>query len=235
VETIVDIVPVEVAQTALSWPARAEAAVVVDDASYGFAAELLKNVKALRNQIADFCKPEIARWHDGHKASLKRMAELEAPLTIAEATIKKALTVYATAQDAKRKAEEARLAALAREEEEARRLVEAAALEAEGVKTGDQEMVQTAQDIMAAPVVAPVITLPKATPTVAGVSMRETYVVTGIDIKALVLAAAKDDNLLGYLQPNESAIGSVVRSTKGLVKIPGVSTDVKKVASASGR
>jgi len=226
VETIVDIVPVEVAQTALSWPARAEAAVVVDDASYGFAAELLKNVKALRNQIADFCKPEIARWHDGHKASLKRMAELEAPLTIAEATIKKSLTTYATAQDAKRKAEEARLAALAREEEEARRLVEAAALEAEGVKTGDQEMVQTAQDIMAAPVVAPVITLPKATPTVAGVSMREAWRYRITD-PALVPRS--------YLVIDDAKLGAVVRALKEMTDIPGVVAYSEKVASASGR
>ena len=225
-ETTVEHVAAEVTQTALTWPARAEALRVVDDETYANAADMLKGIKALRNTIADTFDKHIATAHAQHKALLKEKATAEAPLTIAESIIKKSLTVYATEQERRRKVEEARLAALAQLEEENRRLVEAAALEAEGLKTGDQEMVQTAQDIMAAPVVAPVITLPKATPTVAGVSMREAWRYRITD-PALVPRS--------YLVIDDAKLGAVVRALKEMTDIPGVVAYSEKVASASGR
>lgn len=216
----------QLVQTALSWPARAEAARVVDDASYLQVADWLKAIKALRTKIAAIYDKNIKRWHEGHKIAVKEKADAEAPLVQAEALFKKHLADYATAQEIRRKAEEARLAELARREEENRRLVEAAALEEEGVATGDADMVQTAQQIMAAPVVAPVVTLPKSTPTVAGLSFREVwkYRITNIDL----LPKA-------YMVPDEARIGAVVRALKAQTDIPGIQVYSEKVPSASGR
>ena len=166
---------------------------------------------------------------------MKEKADAEAPLAIAETTLKRSLVDYQQEQERKRIAEEKRLAEIARQEAEKRQLEEAAALEAEALATDDAGMLAAAQEMVSAPVAAPVVTLPKATPTVAGLSYRDSYVVTGIDLKVLVKAAATDANLLAYLQADESAIGAVVRSTKGAMKIPGVTTDVKRIASAIGR
>lgn len=220
---------------ALAWPEKATALKVVDDATYGLAADWLKGIKALRNKIADVFDGHIRRAHEAHKALVKEKADAEAPLAIAETTLKRSLVDYQQEQERKRIAEEKRLAEIARQEAEKRQLEEAAALEAEALATDDAGMLAAAQEMVSAPVAAPVVTLPKATPTVAGLSYRDSYVVTGIDLKVLVKAAATDANLLAYLQADESAIGAVVRSTKGAMKIPGVTTDVKRIASAIGR
>ena len=224
-----------VKQDALTWPQRAEALRIVDSETYTAASEMLKGIKSLRNRIAEvFDKHVNAAWK-AHKALVAEKSAAEAPLTLAEGVIKRGLIDYSEAQERLRRAEEKRLSELARQAEEDRRMAEAAALEAEALATDDIEMLATAQEIIAAPVVAPVVSLPKATPTVSGISYRDSYVVTSINLPALVKAAALDANLLAYLQPNESAIGAVVRSTKGAMTIPGVTTDVKRIASASGR
>lgn len=211
---------------ALSWPERAAALQVVDAPSYTAGGELLKAIKALRQTIADTFDPHVRRAHEAHKALVKEKADAEAPLTIAETTIKRALVLYTEAEERARREEEKRLQAEAQRQEEARRLEEAAALEAAALETGDVEMLATAQEIVAAPVVAPVVVLPKATPKVAGISYRDVPKFRIVN-EALVPRQ--------YLMVNETAIGAVVRGMKGKVTIPGVEVWIEKVASASAR
>jgi hypothetical protein len=211
---------------ALSWPERAKALTVTDSTSYEAGAALLKGIKALRNRIAETFDSHIKRAHEAHKALVKEKADAEAPLTLAEGTIKKALVAYTEAEERKRREEERRLAEEARKAEEARRLEEAAALETMALDTSDAEMLATAQDIVAAPVVAPVIVLPTERPKVAGISYREVWKFRVVN-DALVPRE--------FLAVDEQKIGGYVRAMKGAAKIPGVEVYSEKVASASGR
>jgi hypothetical protein len=225
-QVVVNHDPEEVKSEALAWPERAAALKVTDAESYTAGGELLKAIKALRNRIADTFDTHIKRAHEAHKALVKEKADAEAPLTQAEGTIKRALIAYTEAEERKRREEERRLAEEARKAEEARRLEEAAALEAMAVETGDTEMMATAQEIVSAPVPAPVVVLPKTTPKVAGLSYREVW-------RFRVVNAALVPRQ--YLTVNEQAIGGVVRAMKGATVIPGVEVYSEKVASASGR
>jgi len=226
VEAATDPAAEMVKANALAWPEKAAALAVVDDATYGLASEMLKGIKALRNRIAETFDKHIKRAHEAHKGLVKEKADAEAPLTQAEATIKRNLVTYSTEQERLRKLKEQRLAEMARQQEEERQLAEAAALESYAVETGDAEMLVTAQEIAAAPVVAPVIVLPKATPVVSGISFRDVW-------KFRVVNAALVPR--EYLSVDEVKIGGVVRAMKNTVTIPGVDIYSEKVASASGR
>jgi hypothetical protein len=223
---VVDNTAETVKSDALAWPERAAALRVTDTQSYTIASEMLKGIKALRNRIADVFDKHISAAHAQHKALVKEKADAEAPLTQAEGTIKRSLIAYSEEQERIRKAEERRLAEIARKAEEDRRMAEAAALEAEALATGDVEMLATANEIVEAPLVAPVVTLPKATPTVSGISYREVWKFRVTNV-ALVPRE--------FLAVDETKIGGVVRAMKGLAKIPGVEVYSEKVASASGR
>lgn len=211
---------------ALAWPERAAALRVVDSQTYTDASEMLKGIKALRSKIAGVFDKHISAAFQQHKALVAEKAAAEKPLTEAETVIKRALVAYTEAEEKRRREEERRLAEEARKVEEARRLEEAAALEAEALASGDDEMLATAQEIVAAPVVAPVIVLPTERPKVAGISYREVW-------KFRVTNAALVPR--EYLSVDEQKIGGVVRAMKGAAKIPGVEVYAERIASASGR
>jgi hypothetical protein len=223
---VIDNDPEAVRCEALAWPERAAALQVSDPASYEAGGALLKAIKSLRNRIAETFDPHIKRAHEAHKALVREKAEAEAPLTQAETTIKRALIGYTEAEEKRRREEERRLAEVARKADEARRLAEAAALEAEALATGDDEMLATAQEMVTAPVAAPVIVLPTERPKVAGLSYRDVWKFRIVNPSLIPRQ---------YLIPNEQAIGGVVRSLKGSAQIPGVEVYCEKVASASGR
>lgn len=223
---VVDNDPDAIRSEALSWPDRAKALAVTDPSSYEEGGALLKAIKALRNRIAETFDGHIKRAHEAHKALVAEKAAAEKPLTEAETMIKRALVAYTEAEEKRRREEERRLAEEARKVEEARRLEEAAALEAEALASGDDEMLATAQEIVAAPVVSPVIVLPTERPKVAGISYREVW-------KFRVTNAALVPR--EYLSVDEQKIGGVVRAMKGAAKIPGVEVYAERIASASGR
>ena len=225
-ELVVDNAADAMKAEALTWPERAAAVVITDPASYEAGGGLLKAIKALRNRIAETFDPHIKRAHEAHKLLVKEKADAEAPLTQAESTIKRALVAYTEAEEKRRREEERRLQEEARKAEEARRLEEAAALESYALEHGDAGMLETAQEIVAAPVVAPVVVLQSERPKVAGLSYRDVW-------KFRVVNAALVPR--EYMAVDETKIGAVVRAMKGTVTIPGVEVYCEKVASASGR
>jgi hypothetical protein len=140
-------------------------------------------------------------------------------LVEAENHLKPMISRYQAEQERIRQEEEARIRReLAKQEEEARLQ---AAIEAE--KAGHKA---EAEEILSEPVpVSPVI-LPKTTPKVEGISSREVW-------KFRIVDATKIPR--EYMVPDEVGIGSVVRSTKGKVQIPGVEIYKESVVSAGRR
>jgi hypothetical protein len=224
----------EIATEALTWPERARAIAVTSPETYSAAAELLKGIKALRGRIAETFDPHIRRAHEAHKALVRQKADMEAPLTEAETTVKRALGTYTQEQERIRREEERRLAEEARKREEERRLAEAAALETEAAETGNAELLAEAQEMISAPVEAPVVILQSATPKVAGISYRENWKGACTDLAALVKAAAVRPELLSLLKPNDTAINQMARAQKGRFSVPGCKAWNEPIVASRG-
>ncbi len=211
----------KVRAAALTWPERARALVVTDDAGYAQGAELLKGIKALRQEVADTFDDHIRRAHEAHKALVREKADAEAPLTEAEGIIKVALVTYRNAQEQKRKDEERRLAEEACRRQQERALAEAAALEAAGEV---EEAAALLEDATTAP--APVVVLPSSTPKVSGISYKSIWKFRIVDANKVPRE---------FLCVDAVRIGGVVRALKGATKIPGVEVYEEQIAAASGR
>lgn len=224
-----------VTSEASGWPDRAKATVITDSASYMAACELLKGIKALRAKIAETFDPHIKRAYDAHTALCKEKRTAEAPLTEAEGVLKRLCAAYDDAQERLRVLEEQRLQALAREDEERRRLNEAAALEREGNATGDATLVDEAHALLEQPIEATTVLAERTIPKVAGISYRDTWSARVVSLPKLIAYVAAHPQHANLLVPNQAALNSLARSLKGGMAIDGVSAVCQKITAASGR
>lgn len=184
---------------------RADALVVENEATQMAAGDALKDIKRLRVAVAELLDTPIKAAHAAHKAICEVRNKLDRPLSRAEHCIKKKVSDWQYAEQRRRDAERQRLEAEAREAEETRRLEQAAQLE----RTGDKE---NAERVLAEPVIHTPVTV-KDVPKIKGVSVRErwTFRIVAVDLIPRE-----------YMIPNETVLGSLARSTKGKLKIPGV-------------
>lgn len=224
-----------IATEALAWPARAQALAIRDHLSYIEAGEFLKTIRGLRGRIGETLDPHIKRAHEAHKALVAEKARAEAPLLAAEATLKTALAEYDVAQEVLRQAEENRLRAIARQDEEARRVAAAAALEAEGRATGDEALLQEAERVLDAPLPVSVVVAP-TTPKLAGVSYRDHWTARVVNMRALIAWVAVHPGHDHLLKVNQTALDSLARALRDGLRIDGVEPQNKRTAAvASGR
>lgn len=217
-----------VAEKALTFPNRAKALQIVDDASYQAACEFLKGIKALRAEIAETFEPHIKRAHEAHKALLKEKADAEAPLADAERIAKSALVIYDQAQERLRREDQQRQQAELRRQEEERRLAEAVALEEAGE-------VDEAEALIAAPVEVPTVAVAPSTPKVSGIAYRETWSASVIDMGVLVAYVADHPQFAGFLSANMPALNAQARSLKRQMQIPGVEAVCTRDVAAGHR
>lgn len=136
----------------------------------------------------------------------RQKAELAMLLENARKTAKGHMIAWEDEQERQRKAEEDRLAAEAKAQAEKEALEAAVQAEAEG----NQE---EAVAILEAPVIVPVVTIPKQTPKVAGHTRR-------VVPKFRINDEAKLPRQ--FLMPDEKKIGGVIRALKAAHNIPGV-------------
>ncbi len=213
---------------ALTYPDRARSLCIEDAVSYAQACEFLKGIKALRAEIAETFEPHIKRAHESHRALLKEKADAEVPLAEAERIAKAALVVYDQQQDCIRRAEQERVRAELKRQEEERLLAEA--LDAEAA--GD---VETADALISEPVHVPTVAVAPSTPKVSGISYRETWSAEVTDLAALVRYVAQHPLFAGLLSPNMPALNGQARSLKGQLQIPGVKAVCTRDVAAGRR
>lgn len=206
----------ELEAKALTLPEQAKAIVIVDQLSYELAAEKLLAVAAMRREITDYHAPLKAKAHEAHKAICTAEAGMLAPVTEAEAILKRAIGTYQMEQ---RRIQEERDRA-AREESERQRIesLEASieAAEAEGAS------VEEVQAIINQPMVAPVVRVAPTLQPVAGVSAAKTYRAEVVNIRELCKAVAMGQVPEAYVAANMPSLNGVARSTRGSIRIPGV-------------
>jgi hypothetical protein len=207
-----------VVSEALTWPQRARSLRVVDGQTCVGASELLKGIKALRAKVAEVFDVHISNAFRAHKALVAEKAKAEAPLTEAEAIIKRGLAAYEQEQQRLARAESDRLAAIARQAEINRKLAEALAAEAMGDDAG-------AADILEEPISAAPVLVPTDVPKVSGVSYSTRWKFRIVNEKLVPRE---------FLSVDEAKIGAWVRSQKGQVTIPGVEVYSERSVSAGG-
>jgi len=197
----------EVREMALSVPetARMIVAIKTDD-DYVKASNILLTIKEIRKKIEQTFKPIKQRLDAAKKEVIEQERAADKPLVDAESYLKPLMAQYVAEQERKRREEERKLQEKLRREEEERIMLEA--LKAEAL-----EGTEAAEAVLeSAPQIPPVV-LPKMTPKVNGISMREVWKFRIVD-ESLIPRE--------FLKPDEVKIGGYVRSMKSSAKIPGV-------------
>lgn len=182
---------------------------VIDAPSYALAAERVKGLASLKKHITDWFEPLVKQANQAHKALTGRRAEELKPIEAEEARLKREMSTWSQEQQRRQREEEARLAAEAKQREEAIALQEAAMLRAQGVS--EAEAMAVVEQAIEAP--APIVSLGPAVQKVEGISYRSDwrYQITDPD------AIPRE-----YLTIDEKKIAGVVRALKGAARIPGV-------------
>lgn len=196
----------QIESEALSLPNKARSLAIVSNETYMQAGEMLLTIKALRKQVDASFDPVIKAAHNAHKAAVAEKKRIEEPLATAEGILKPAMAAWNQKQEEARRAEEARLQALAIKAEEDRRLAEAAVAQA----AGDTRAAEAA---LAAPITTPTVVLASTTPKLDGVSFTARWTFQIVDASLIPRE---------FLMPDEKRIGQYVRAMKDAGNIPGI-------------
>lgn len=217
---------------------------------FEIAADELRGVVTRRKQIEEL-RLSLTRPLDESKKRIMDLFRVPTDrLVEAEKLLRDEMTAYQVAErqqaEAARREAEARAAAERAEQERIQREADAARRKAEADaeaarRAGDAEAArkaaESAQAAAAAEAsarerveladIAPPTVIATMQPKAAGVATRKTWKHEVTDFKALVLAAAKraeagDDFLVGFLLPNDKALGTAAKSMQAKLAIPGV-------------
>jgi hypothetical protein len=199
----------EVTQTALSIIDQGKAVVIKSSDDYTAAGSLWTTIKGIMKQVDESFDPIISKAFAAHREAVAQKKKIYEPLESVYKYVKKCMSDYDTAQEAIRRAEEARLREIARKEEEERLLQEAIAAPPEE---------QAA--ILEEPVYVPPVVVRKEVPKVQWMSFREVWKFRVVDQKKI----PRD-----YLKIDDVKIGGVVRSMKGQTNIPGIEVYSERV------
>ena len=181
---------------------------IVSPEQYVQAAEVSKSIAALRKEIESTFDPIISKAYAAHKEACNQKSRYLNPLVEQQRKVDSLILAWNREQERIRRQKEEELAAQVRRDQEAQALREAEELE----RQGEPELANVVlENQIAAP--APVVSIASAVPKVDGLSKRVNW---RWRVKNVDLIPRQ------YMQPNEIAIGGVVRSLKDKTVIPGI-------------
>lgn len=210
-----------VEEKALSVPDQARNFLITTNEDFQNADSLLTSWKGIEAEIHSAFDPIVDAAHKAHKEAVAQRKKYLDPIEQGRALLKPKMSAYADEQERKRKEAERMAQEEARKREEEAQL--ATALEAE--KSGDTA---AAEAIIAAPVEALAVTLPKFTPKVQ-TTFRESWSAEVTSLLDLVKAIAAGKAPLNLVIPNTVALNGLARSLKGTMAYPGVKAVSRKV------
>jgi hypothetical protein len=190
---------------------------------YLYVGQLWQQGRELLKEIDEGYDDLVKAAHKLHKDAVAKKARYYVPTEAGVKSAKALMSTYDAEQERIRKAEQDRLAAIARKAEEERLLQEAAAVEAEARANGatKEEAAQQADAVIAEPVyVAPII-VAKATPKLAGGPVFQTRWDFDVVNEALIPRQ--------FLAVDMVKIRQIVTAMKGQTAIPGVRAFEKRV------
>ena len=197
---------------------RANFFVVNSSVDYERVAGFVKTIKVMRKRIDDTFDPTIKATNTAHKQALAAKKAFSVPLDEAEYIVKVKLVDYRNEQERIRRAEEDRLRAIARKEEEDRRVAHAARLESEGA-------VEQAKAVLETPGPVTPIVVARTTPKVKGISTRKAWKWRVVDEAQIPRA---------YMLIDEKKLNDHARSMGSAASVPGIgfySQDVMAVGA----
>ncbi len=192
---------------------------------YLAAGERLKGIKSLLKKVGDTFDPIISKAHAAHKEAVQQKKTHETPLIQAEGIYKLAMLQYTSNQERIQREQQAKLDEQARKERE--KLEEQARKAAEKGKVERAAELQSRAETVAAPVVS------VSTPTVSGISTRETYKAVVTDKMALIRAVAEGKVPDAVLNYDQAVMNSQARSLKTALNYPGVKVEIVKTLSST--
>lgn len=207
---------IDVEKTGLEIKSELGGLRIVDQATYDKACDAMKRAKLYVKETEAFFAPMKAKAHAAWKEVCNQETNVVSPVKSVIQTISREVVRWDDEQKRIRREAQRRLEEEARKRAEDERIAQAVALEQSGAHTEVVEAVLETP-VVAVPVVAP-STFQKSNAAI----VRETWTAEVTDLHALVKAAAKDKNLLGLLQVNQSALNGMARALKETMSIPGV-------------
>lgn len=187
--------------------AKARGLVVYTPQDYERNLELERETLAFEKRVKDFLAPHVERALEAHRALVADRDALIRPSEEARRISKSHRAAYEDAEAARRRQAELEAQDAARKAEEDRRLAEAVALE----QNGDAA---AAQATLAAPIEVPAIVLPREVPKAGKAQALRTI------WKARIMNS--DAVPREFCVPDQAALNSYARATKGQAKVPGV-------------
>lgn len=202
--------------TALAWPDRAKAIVIVDQPSYDTATTLVIQIADLKKRIIDHHRPIKEAANAAHKVAVAAEKKLLDPLQQADFILRVGIGTWEREQERIRQEAQRKLEEAQRKADEEARI--ALAVEAE---TGGAEE-ETVAEILDTPVVLPAVIAAPTFQRTQGVSTQQRWSAEVVDIKALCRAVADGKASTEYVQANLVALNGLARAMRQTMNIPGV-------------
>ena len=225
--------PLPVDQKALTYSEKIGALPPIKTtAEYIRIGDLWKEGRSLLKEIDDGYDDLIKAAHKLHKDAVAKKAKYYTPVEAAVKSAKAIMSAYDAEQDRIRRAEEARLAEIARKQAEEQALLDAIAAEEEAKANGatKEEAAQEAQAIIEEPVYVPPVELPKTTPKLQGGPVyREIWSAECVDIVMLCRAVAEGKASRECVLPNMPTLNKMATALKSTMNIPGVRAASRRV------
>lgn len=188
--------------------------VVTNDEEFASAGEFAREVKLQQKTVQEYFKPLKDAAHKTHQMLCARENEFLKPLKSAEDACKTAMISYNRKKQEEARKRQEEMQRLAREEAD-RKLAEAEVAQ----KKGDEQAMESAiQQAIVADQIGATQFVPCSAPKVSGISQKADWEIVSIDDKEVPI----DLNGCMLRPVDAKAVLSLIRATKGQIKIPGV-------------
>jgi len=152
--------------------------VVKDAATYQMAGETWKSLTALEKKIKTYWEEDVSSALKLHRSLVAKRDAMLVPVGVRKNALRLDMKTFEDEQERARRVAQAKAEEEARKAAEDAALAQAVALEANGHKAA-------AEAVMATPVVAPPVYIPKTTPAGFGAATRRTWSAEVVDLMAL--------------------------------------------------
>lgn len=189
--------------------------VVKDAATYQMAGETWKSLTALEKKIKAYWEEDVSSALKLHRSLVAKRDAMLGPVGERKNALRLDMKTFEDEQERIRRIEQARLEEEARKAAEEAALAQAVALEQNGHKAA-------AEAVIAVPVVAPAVYVPKTTPTGFGNATRRVWGAEVTDLMALVKAVAAGTVPIQAIEANSVFLNQQARALKSALQYPGV-------------
>lgn len=188
--------------------------VIHSDEDLQKAVDFVKTIKESASKVTEFFEPMKKSAYEAHKSVCNREKDMLKPLQAAEKEVKGKIGDWTREQDRIRREKEEEMRRQA-EAESARKLEEAAKLEAEGKKEEAEAALQDAQYTEEA---ARNMTVASAIPKVNGLSTTKAWEITDVDAAKVPI----EINGIEIRPVDTGAVMKLIKMSKGKAVIPGI-------------